>query len=116
MLLRQFGHDVVHSQELGLKYEPDDAQLFAAAEDDRVLVTKNGDDFALLHRAWQRWSVAWGVHPIHAGILIVAADWPYPDAVQGINDFVQSDNFTPNQLFEWRGQWYVGRAPRSDRR
>ncbi len=86
-----------------MKYEPDDAQLFAAAGDNRVLVTKNGDDFALLHRAWQRWSVAWGVHPTHAGILIIAADWLYPDAAQGIHDLIQSDDFAPNQLYEWRG-------------
>jgi hypothetical protein len=74
VLLRQLGHDVVHSQEIGMKYEPDDAQLFIAAQDNRILVTKNGEDFALLHRAWQRWSAAWGVNPTHAGILIIAAD------------------------------------------
>ncbi len=98
-----------------MKYAPDDAQLFVAAQDNRVLVTKNGDDFALLHRAWQRWSAAWGVNPTHAGILIIAADWPYPDAAQGIHDFVQHREFAPNQLFEWRGQWYTGRAPRPNR-
>lgn len=115
MLLRQLGHDVVHSQEIGMKYEPDDAQLFVAAQDNRVLVTKNRDDFVLLHHAWQRWSAGWGVNPAHAGILIIAADWSYPDAAQGIHDFVQRRDFAANQLFEWRGQWYTGRAPRSDR-
>jgi len=114
VLLRQLGHDVVHSQEIGMKYEPDDAQLFVAAQDNRVLVTKNRDDFVLLHHAWQRWSAGWGVNPAHAGILIIAADWPYPDAAQGMHDFVQRRDFAANQLFEWRGQWYTGRAPRAD--
>ncbi len=51
-LLRQEGHDVVHSQDLGLKYAPDDEQLLVAANDRRIFITKNGDDYFLLHSAW----------------------------------------------------------------
>jgi predicted nuclease of predicted toxin-antitoxin system len=39
----------------------DDALLVYAVEHDYIFVTRNKDDFVLLHGAWVRWSSRWGV-------------------------------------------------------
>jgi predicted nuclease of predicted toxin-antitoxin system len=39
----------------------DDALLVYAVEHDYIFVTRNKDDFVLLHGAWVRWSSRWGI-------------------------------------------------------
>ena len=70
--LRAAGHDVATARELGLTRLTDDAQLLSAVPASRVLVTRNRDDFTLLHDAWLTWPAAFGVAlPPHPGILVL---------------------------------------------
>lgn len=79
-LLHAAGHDVISAREQGLDRAPDADLLLAAAAAGRLLVTHNLRDFVMLHRAWRRWPIAWGVAPApeHSGILVI----PQPPHVQ----------------------------------
>ena len=70
--LLRTNHDVVSARDLRLTRLTDDAQLLAAVRDDRLLVTHNRGDFALLHDAWLTWPPAFGLAlPPHSGILVL---------------------------------------------
>ena len=70
--LLRTNHDVVSARDLRLTRLTDDAQLLAAVRDDRLLVTHNRGDFALLHDAWLTWPAAFGLAlPPHPGILLL---------------------------------------------
>ena len=58
--LRLRGHTLVTAVELGLERGQDDLHLLQASRQARVLLTHNLSDFARLHDAWRRWSIAWG--------------------------------------------------------
>ena len=58
-LLRSAGHDLLTVNEAGLEGEPDHLVLDFAREVDRIVLTRNCDDFRALHRA----------NPRHPGIL-----------------------------------------------
>lgn len=80
-LLRTRGHDVLTAWDLGLMFADDDVHLWTAADDNRIVVTHNRDDFRLLHKAWHRWFFLWtaaqigngisAVKPSHSGIIVV---------------------------------------------
>jgi len=77
-LLRARSHDVITAREIGSEHASDGAHLLAATQQNRVLVTHNGDDYLLLHDAWLRWFAEYSTAtaaPHHAGILII----PQPD-------------------------------------
>jgi predicted nuclease of predicted toxin-antitoxin system len=63
-LLRGAGHDVVTVQEVTLMAEPDIRVLDHARRESRLLLTRNCDDFRVLHRA----------QPEHAGIIAIYQD------------------------------------------
>jgi hypothetical protein len=65
--LRALGHDATTADAEGRKGAPDEAQLWFAAQRGWIVLTHNGADFHLLHRAWIRW----GVPRPHAGILVL---------------------------------------------
>ena len=67
-LLRKAGHDVQIPSEAGLAGSPDPAHLTRAIRDGRVCLTKDHDDYALLHTLQMQ---AQGKHP---GILVVRED------------------------------------------
>jgi len=67
-LLRQAGHDLLLPAQAGLTGDSDAAQLERAIREQRVLVSKNHDDFEDLHRLVITSS---GHHP---GILIIRQD------------------------------------------
>lgn len=46
---------------LALLNSTDDALLLYAVEHNHIFVTRNKDDFVLLHSAWVRWSHRWGI-------------------------------------------------------
>jgi uncharacterized protein DUF5615 len=70
--LLRTNHDVVSARDLGLTRLTDDAQLLAAVRDDRLLVSHNRGDFALLHDAWLTWPAAFGLAlPPHPGLLVL---------------------------------------------
>ena len=91
-LLRLAGHEVYDAREQGLDRVSDDVLLLEAMRAGRVLVTHNEGDFLLLHAAWRRWPVAWGIvpPPAHAGILLV------PQAPQALpTDLAQAIGIPP---------------------
>ena len=63
-LLQAAGHDVATVSKLDLMNHPDSVVLDAARENERVLLTRNCDDFQELHQA----------NPEHSGILVVYQD------------------------------------------
>ncbi len=70
-LLRRRGHSVVSAREIGQERGDDAEHLFIAAQQQRIVVTHDREDFTLLHRAWLRWSAGWHVSASHSGILII---------------------------------------------
>jgi predicted nuclease of predicted toxin-antitoxin system len=63
-LLRNAGHDVESAVELGTTGDPDPKQLIYAIRQGRLLMTRNADDFKLLHEL----VLTAGGH--HSGIII----------------------------------------------
>jgi hypothetical protein len=72
-LLSERGHDVVSTNDVGLQGVGDEVCFLHAATDSRVIVTHNGNDYALLHRAWLTWAGHWRIEtqPVHHGVLVV---------------------------------------------
>jgi len=64
-LLRQAGHDVQLPSDIGMVGQPDPVHLTRAIRDGRVCLTKNYDDFWLLHALLMQ---ATGSHP---GIVVI---------------------------------------------
>lgn len=60
-LLRNAGHDVITAREADLMAKPDSLVLDYARQSGRLVLTKNSNDFNILHRA----------DPNHPGILVV---------------------------------------------
>jgi predicted nuclease of predicted toxin-antitoxin system len=67
-LLRKAGHDVRMPSEVGMTGAPDPVHLTRAIADGRVCMTKNHDDFWILHNLLRQ---ARGHHP---GIFVVRQD------------------------------------------
>lgn len=67
-LLRKAGHDVTLPSDIGMAGHKDPAHLTHAIRDDRVCLTKNYDDFELLHALVRQ---AGGRHP---GIVVIRQD------------------------------------------
>jgi hypothetical protein len=67
-LLRKAGHDVQLPADVGMSGVPDAVHLTHTIGDDRICVTKNHDDFWVLHNLIAR---ARGHHP---GIFVVRQD------------------------------------------
>ena len=103
-LLRNEGHDVLTTREWRLTRASDDEQLLFASQQRRGLITHNARDFVLLHNAWRRWSAAWQVTAIHAGILVIP-QWPRllpADAARELHHFLVSRSALANELHQWR--------------
>ena len=67
-LLRNAGHDIQMPSDIGMGGAPDPVHLTRAIKDGRVCITKNHDDFWILHNLIKQ---ARGYHP---GILVVRQD------------------------------------------
>ena len=67
-LLRNAGHDVQLPGDVGMAGAPDPVHLTHAIGDDRVCITKNHDDFWILHNLLKQ---AQGHHP---GVFVVRQD------------------------------------------
>jgi hypothetical protein len=99
---------VVTARELGLEDADDDVHLLVALQDGRILVTHNGDDFILLHRAWRRWTQFWRVSQPHAGILIIPqAPHLSPTRATDELDRIQARAVLANELYEY--EWRTSR-------
>lgn len=110
LLLRGRRHDVVTSREIGLDRASDGLHLLESANLRRILLTYNERDFLLLHDAWLRWSMAWGVQPRHAGVIAMPQRqrWSPSHALAEIETVLgraidpASEGGMGNQLWMWR--------------
>jgi hypothetical protein len=104
LLLRGAGHDATTAQQSGLRAATDDEHFLTAAEQARILVTHNGRDYLLLHRAWLRWSMAWRVTREHAGILLIPQPpmLPIDEAARDLSSFAGSGRPLTNELYRRR--------------
>jgi hypothetical protein len=104
-LIRTYGHTAVTARDLGLTRAKDYTHLLVAARAGRILVTRNWEDFKLLHFAWLEWSFAWGVIAQHHGILAVDQS-PADRIAQELDAFVgtiqSSGQSLTDRLFRWR--------------
>lgn len=106
--LAALGHTAVTARDLGLSAAGDQLHLLQAAQQHRILVTHNKDDFILLHNAWIDWTGAWHISLAHAGILIVKQQkLLVPDMARAIDRLVKRHQPLANQLYEWTvsGRW-----------
>lgn len=99
-LLQAVGHDVATVNTLDLMNRPDSVVLDAARQNERVLLTRNCDDFHQLHQA----------NPEHSGILAVyqdsdpAKNMSYKNIVEAIANLESVEYALRNQfviLNEW---------------
>jgi predicted nuclease of predicted toxin-antitoxin system len=88
--LRNFGHDVLTVQEAGKANQsiPDDGVLAFAISCDRVVLTRNRDDFVRLHR----------LQPDHAGIIVCSEDPNWERQAMRINEAISSLETLNGQL------------------
>jgi hypothetical protein len=106
--LRRHGHDVITTRELHGERAPDYRQLLTASEQDRILVTHDERDYALLHGAWLLWSSVWQVVAQHSGVLIIPqwvppfTEWEAEGAATQLTAFVQAHLSLANELYLWR--------------
>jgi hypothetical protein len=100
--LRRRGYDIVASREISLDRAFDDEQLLYAARSGRVLLTHDIEDYQLLHDAWRRWSVDWGVERQHVGILILPQEWAHERKAGEIDRFLRTSPDLANQLYRWQ--------------
>ncbi|MBN4001357.1 DUF5615 family PIN-like protein [Nostoc sp. LPT] len=98
--LRSAGHDVITVNEAGLMSKPDSVVLDYARHEERVLLTRNCDDFQTLHK----------VNPNHPGILAVyqhsdpSKSMSYLSVVKSIANIEASDYSLANQFIPLN-QW-----------
>ncbi|AFY50469.1 Protein of unknown function DUF82 [Nostoc sp. PCC 7524] len=99
-LLQAAGHDVVTVNLVGLMNRPDSVVLDYARQDQRVLLTRNCDDFHELHQT----------NPIHSGILAVyqnsdvAKNMSYQLIVKAIAN-LEAAEYKLNNQFVILNQW-----------
>lgn len=87
--------------ELGLHLAPDGHHLLMAAQASRIFVTHNARDFITMQDAWVRWSAAWDVTSMHAGILIIHQGWPPQHAAREIARFLGNRASLPNDIYAY---------------
>lgn len=105
--VRSFGHTVVTTDEMGKKSAGDEEQLFLARRHRRVLVTHNGNNFLLLHRALHLWASVTGLTDVHAGVLILNDRLTNGEKARLLDLFAAEGLPTDNRCYEWRdpGGW-----------
>ncbi len=86
------------SDPLGLHLAPDGHHLLMAAQAGRIFVTHNAKDFITMQDAWVRWSGAWGVTLMHAGILVIPQGWTPLYAAREIAQFLSNRVSLPNEI------------------
>jgi len=107
--------DAVSTDERGNKGAGDQRQLLIATAERRAVVTHDGRDFRLLHRAWREWSVAWGVAARyrHGSIVVVPQggqgdrEMPAGRVADLVTELARAyDNLTGRFfVWSWRDGW-----------
>lgn len=105
-LLRELGHDAIHTADVGNKSQTDTQQLDFARAQDRIVVTCNSRDFSLLHEAWSycRSGAAGQAGHGHPGIAVVPNSSRVGDEalVEIVRGFAETVREPANQLYRWR--------------
>jgi hypothetical protein len=99
-LLRERGHVVTLTKDLQLERAHDGLQLVTATRRQALLVSHNGKDFRLLHRAWCCWTEEWAIGAQHAGILILPHGSEL-DSVAHLLAFLQTGHSAENHVFRY---------------
>jgi hypothetical protein len=103
--LQQAGHRVFTPRSEGIAGADDPVHLALAAAKDYTLITKDPDDYTLLHNEWQRLGRS------HYGILLIydenirGKDMEPPDIVRAIGKLIASGVPVANELHvlnHWR--------------
>jgi hypothetical protein len=110
--LQQLGYVVVTPTALGMRKAEDAEHLLRAAQDGRVVITKD-KDYLVLQAAWRVWPPAWQVSPPpdHAGILLLHPHWPSRQAAQEVHQALGAGWPLRNALYRWEersagsGRW-----------
>lgn len=94
--LRQYGYDVLTSQEAGQANQgiPDEDVLTFAIENERVVITLNREDFIALHRS--------GIS--HQGMIICKTDRDYKGQIQVLYAYLQQIEDFKNRLIRVKKQ------------
>lgn len=100
--LRADGHQVTTAHERSLETAFDEEHLLLAVQHNEILITHNGKDFRMLHRAWLLWLRAWDVRPEHHGILVLEQIRPPERLAQEVNALLSTRPVLTNSLFQWR--------------
>jgi len=113
-LLRQDGHLVTTSRELGLERLADYQQLLTAYRQQAILLTRNRKDFILLHGAWQGFSAEWSISASHFGILILphrhgGVEWTPEIAYARTASLIAGGMPRLNELFTWEQNGWMQR-------
>lgn len=105
--LQRLGHNVEPARSTNRERCNDEDQLLYAATEGRILITHNRRDFLLLHDAWQRWSRAWDVQPLHAGILVLRQGLTYQEYAARIDSYLSDAGSVTNALHfcDSAGHW-----------
>jgi len=112
MYLLQLGYAVFTAAALGMRKAEDAEHLLRAAQDGRVVITKD-KDYLVLQAAWHVWPPAWQVSPPpdHAGILLLYPHWSSRQAAHEVHRALHAGWPLPNRLYRWeehgagRGRW-----------
>jgi hypothetical protein len=97
-------YDVETATSLRMTTAPDHEHLLAAAQEARVLITRNWRDYYLLHGAWIHWSGVMGAERTHAGILVLSHYASVRQASRALDAFLSSGNLSANELLYYHPQ------------
>jgi len=100
--LRQLHYDLVTAREIGMERAEDAEHLLHAAQNNRVIITKD-KDYLVLQVAWLKWPPAWNVPspPPHAGILIIHDHWSASSAAQEVHRVLSRGGTLTNVLYHY---------------
>lgn len=97
-------YDVETAASLGMTAALDYEHLLAAAQNARVLITRNWRDYYLLHGAWVRWMTILGAGQAHAGILVLSHRASVRQASRTLDAFLSNGNPSANELHYYHPQ------------
>jgi predicted nuclease of predicted toxin-antitoxin system len=95
-ILRNFGYDILTSYAAGQANQgiPDEAVLTFAAQQNRVIITLNRDDFVKLHRS--------GFN--HAGMIICKDDRDYTGQIEALHSYLETQSNLTNRAIRVKKQ------------
>ena len=96
-LLRAAGYPLIKASEMGFSRYKDEAHLRFAAHNRLTLISFNGNDYEMLHRAWLHWEM----QPDHAGIIIPSQEIKADPMAAEIIRFLQQDYTLTGMLYRW---------------